>query len=183
MQFQLKNKFIFFRALLTAILLLSVPVAGIPPQVQQDEFSLKALFIYNFTRHIEWPYKQNDDETFLISIVGNTPLTKKLTALVAGKKIQNKSVVVAESNSNECAGSDIIYICRENNNRLQEIVNIYGGKGVLIISEDRNLTKKGSCINIIRDKDHMKFEISESNMRREKLKVSNQLYELAVQIR
>jgi hypothetical protein len=47
----------------------------------QDE-RLKAIFIYNFTKHISWPSKSGN---FVISVPGNNKIITEIEVIAANK--------------------------------------------------------------------------------------------------
>ncbi|CAN5451027.1 hypothetical protein BH11BAC2_BH11BAC2_00770 [soil metagenome] len=150
----------------------------------QDEYTVKALFVYNFIKHIEWPAPKNQSSTFTISVLGNSEVTGKLEALLKGRKIFDKTFEIRVCNNlDETANSQIIYISKSQSEKISSLLEKLSGKGVLIIAEDRNMAARGACINIIQSNNHMRFELNESALKKEGLKISNQLLELATVVK
>jgi hypothetical protein len=146
----------------------------------EDETTVKALFIYNFTKHIEWP-KGKINGKFMIGVLGNSPVFEKLSSILKDRKIKDLPVEIKRIAGNDQVEScDILFIAKAESDRFKDINEKSDCYGVLIITEEKDMAKKGSCINIIRQDERMKFEINDSAVRKEGLKVSSQLYELAV---
>ncbi|MEP7264628.1 MAG: YfiR family protein [Bacteroidota bacterium] len=146
----------------------------------EDEPTIKALFIYNFTKHIEWP-KGKINGKFVIGVVGNSPVFDKLIVILKERRIKDYPVEIRKTSSIDKLDSfDILFVSKGEGDRIREIDNNSDSYGVLIVTEERDMAKKGACINIIRQDERMKFEINESEIRKEGLKISTQLYELAV---
>src|SRR5438128_563955 len=87
------------------ILRLSIAVgllaAGGQRAVAQDEpinqeYRLKATYLYHFGQYVEWPDKTvaGDGKTFVIGVVGEDPFGQMLDAIAASKMIQNKKIVI-----------------------------------------------------------------------------------------
>lgn len=168
--------------LLPAFLLMSMSPGA--TQVDHDEYTLKALFVFNFTKHIEWPVQQNSGDHFVISVYGNSSITEKLTTLFKGRKIFDKPIEIRESNKiDDLTGSQIIFISKDQSDKFSQVLDKYKKKGILFVTESKNLVSKGSCINILEVDQKLSIELNDAAMKREGLKVSNQLYELATVIR
>jgi hypothetical protein len=174
----------------TARLLLLVPVLllmsmrATTPQVDHEEYTLKALFVFNFTKHIEWPPNSNPGDHFVITVYGNSLITEKLATLFRGRKVFDKPIEIRETTKlDELAGSQILFISRDQSDKLAMVLEKYKKHGILFVTESKNLATKGSCINIIESDEKLSIELNDAAMKREGLKVSNQLYELAKVIR
>lgn len=168
--------------LLPAFLLMSMSPGT--SQVDHDEYTLKALFVFNFTKHIEWPAQLNPGDHFTISVYGNSPITEKLSAVAKGRKIFDKPIDIRETNKmDDLANSQIIFITKEQSDKFPQVLEKYKKKGILFVTEMKNLASKGSCINILEIDQKLSIELNDVAMKREGLKVSNQLYELATVIR
>ena len=168
---------------LVAVLIAATLLFSFKLENMEDETTVKALFIYNFTKHIEWP-KGKINGKFMIGIMGNSPVYDKLVGILKDRKIKDLPVEIKKVVGNDQVEScDILFIAKSDNERFKDINEKADCYGVLIITEEKDMAKKGSCINIIRHEERMKFEINDSAVRREGLKVSSQLYELAVTIK
>ena len=82
------------------IILAMVFVAmGILNTYAQDA-KYKALFIYNFTKHIEWPANAKTGD-FVIGVVGNNDVFNNISAIATGKKSGSQNIVVKKFKSVE----------------------------------------------------------------------------------
>lgn len=146
----------------------------------QDEATLKALFIYNFTKQIEWPIQSLSNPTFVIGIYGKTEVDERLTQLLANRKIFDKSVEIHQLKTlAEIENCQLVFISKGNATKLSDLFETIKSKGVLIISEEKVMTYKGICINIFEKEDRMTFELSEATLRKANFKVSKQLIDLS----
>ncbi len=149
-----------------------------------SESTIKALFIYNFTKHIEWPAAVMNTTRFTIVTFGENDVKERLAGVLKGRKLFDKNVEIrAVSSTDEIAGAQILYIGKSQSSSIEKIVQQYGDKGILIISEERGINAKGTGINLIRKGDNLRFEINEPALRKAGLKVSNQLISLAISSR
>lgn len=149
-----------------------------------DEYTLKALFVYNFTKHIDWPPSTTTGSRFLICVTGKSEIKEKLQSTLKGRRILDKPVEIKEiSRPEEADGAQIVYISKGRGENAQLFIDDLYNKSVLIITEEKNMIQKGSCINLIQKDGKLRFELSETNLRNKGLRVSNQLSGLAVVIK
>lgn len=147
-----------------------------------DEYAIKGMFVYNFTKYIDWS-NSTQGANFSIAVYGKSAIYQSLQQIASNKKINNKSIVVRQvTHAHEAMDCQIIFIPRTNNPVLHETIEVLGSKGILIITEDKDMALKGSCINIITIDGKIKFELNETAVRRDGLKVASQLESLAIRI-
>lgn|GEM_PF-114805 len=142
---------------------------------------IKAVFIYNFTRYIEWPSDYQAGE-FTIGILGeNDALQQELTKMSKVKKVSNQSFSIRTYGSlTEVSNPHILYIPGENTSELNNVVTKLNGKSTLIVTEKPGMARQGSAINFVVDGNRQKFELNKSNVERHNLKVASALEKLAV---
>ena len=104
--------------------------------------------------------------------------------LLYGKKLYNRNVEVKEIiSADDVAGYQIIYISKNQSDQLKQVLEHCAQNETLIVTEDKNMAARGSCINIVEKDQKMKFEMNETALKKAGLKVANQLYELAIVVR
>ena len=141
---------------------------------------IKAVYIYNFTKYIEWP-KEYREQSFVIGVLGDTPLLGELKGMASSKKVFGQSIVVKKFGSSaEISKCHILYIpadCKETLSTISGKVNNYS---TLLVTDKPGLAKQGSAINFVIMQNRQKFELNESNAVKYNLKVSNSLEALAI---
>ncbi|RLD62288.1 MAG: YfiR family protein [Bacteroidetes bacterium] len=144
---------------------------------------LQSIFIYNFTKYIEWPasYKSGD---FTIGVIGQTPLTKELNNLAKSKKAGSQTISIKKFNKvSEIDKCNILFIPKNKSNELSNILNKLNGKSTLIITEKKGMAKQGAGINFVIVNNKQKFELNKANITKYKLKISPSLINLAIIIK
>ncbi len=144
---------------------------------------LKALYIYNFTRYMEWPaaMKQGD---FVIGVLGNCPIHNELVRMARVKKVNgNRDIVVTKFQTlAQMRRCNAIYISNAYSSKLPEIIQRFKGKGVLIIGDGKDLAKNGACVNFVVKGTSQKFELSERNINVQGIKVAKKFLNLAIKV-
>lgn len=147
-------------------------------QNAEQESSLKAVFIYNFTKYIEWDKKIEGD--FVIGVLGESPVTKVLAQIAKTSTAKNKNIVVKQFNRPEdISACNILFISKNLPYSLQSIL-AWVDKGVLTISEEPGYASKGTMFNFVIMNNKLKFEANLKNIYSAGLKASSQLLKLAV---
>ena len=162
------------------LLVVVLAFAGITGVFAQAE-KYQALFMYNFTRYIEWP--SNWTQEFVIGVVGRSSVYDELMSIANGKRVGSQTIVIKKfSNASEVAPCQILYVSGEVSSRVSELATSLQPKNTLIITSRPGLTEKGAGINFVIDDGKQKFELSRKNVQKSGLKVNNQLADMAMLI-
>jgi hypothetical protein len=137
------------------------------------------LFVYNFTKYIQWPDGAIKDE-FVIGVYGRSNIREELEKMSALKKAGDKTIKVIEVNNiDKIAGVHILFIPEEKSGQLSAILESIKGKPVLVVAERQGLIHKGAGISFFADENNLKFELNSNSIANQNLKVSKQLEALA----
>lgn len=141
---------------------------------------VKAVYLYNFTRHFEWPSAMREGN-FVIATVGtNTGLQGELTKLSKSKTVNTQKIEIKSVNSvGEAGKCNMLYLVGDNSSLLNEAIKQYKGKGTLVICEKNGMAKAGATINFIVSENKQTFELNNSSVTKCNLKVSSDLKLLA----
>lgn len=152
-----------------------------PAEAQQVEH-IKAAFIYNFAKFVQWPPSAfpEGNALLVIGVLEQDPLAEALDFL-AGKTAQGKTIAVRKGRSlGDLKKCQIVVLSGSSSTSLGSLVNL----PILTISDGaRNFSSLGGIINLITVEDHIKFEINLEAARRAGLTISSQLLKLAIIIK
>jgi hypothetical protein len=172
------------------ILLFSVPllsswmVTGID-KAEEANAKIKAIYIYNFTKYVEWPvnYKEGN---FVVGVLGNnTPLINELSKMAVSKTVGTQKFEIKNitTNTQDVAKCHLVYILSDNSSQLNEVISQLKGKSALIVTDKSGLATKGAGINFFVDGSKQKIELNRLNIEKYKLKVAATLVEMSVQVK
>ncbi len=172
----------------TAILVIGwllLPGAGLShaQEPQPSEYQLKAAILYKFASFVEWPVMAlpQTDSPFVIGILGENPFNDDLQKTVADKRIQGHPITVLTlPNPTAATNCHILFISTSEKNRLPEIFQALGQTSVLTVGETDRFTQAGGIINLTREGNKIRFEISDDAAKRAGLKISSKLLSLSV---
>ena len=142
---------------------------------------IKAVYIYNFTKYIEWPSDYQSGE-FIIGILGdNDALFKELDNMSKVKKVASRSFSIKKiTSTSDLDKPHIIYIPKNSKVTLATAALQVKNKSTLLVTEEPGLAKRGAAINFIIVGNRQKFELNKTNVESHNLKVAPTLEKLAI---
>lgn len=141
---------------------------------------IKAVFIMNFTKLIEWPKPYRHGE-FIVGVIGETPLYTELTKMAKIKKVANQSLAIKKYKTiNEIGKCHILYVTKTKSKEISDVLKKIKSNNTLVITEQTGLADKGAGINFVVKNNRQKFELNKTNVEKYKLKVSSNLEALAI---
>ena len=144
-----------------------------------NEARIRAAFIYNFTKFVEWPTPPQ--ASFKILIIGADDLVEPLNEFKSkGKLFQNKVVEVTYSEKTVLKNDiQILILDLVDEKEFKQALKLYSSSPALIVNTKSNLAKKGAMISFIKKADDtLGFGINLTKVNAQKLKMSSQLTKL-----
>lgn len=143
------------------------------------EYQVKAAFIDNFIKFIDWPEGALADSTINISILGDTPLAEALKSIedvqVKGRRLSIRTIKTVQ----DLGASHIVFVASSETNRIEEVLGALKKRNVLTIGEVGGFCRKGGMINFTLDENKVRFEINVDSARDAGLNISSKLLKLA----
>lgn len=165
------------------------------------EHILKAAFLYNFIKFVDWPAEKTSDgnEPIIIGIMSNRPLEGAFEPL-KDKQVKNKKVIVKrfksfeelnkskeykkelEAQAEALRKCHVLFICSTEQQISDEVIKLVKGHGVLTVGETGDFLKAGGIINFMDIENKIYFEINATKAKDEKMKISSNLLKLAKKV-
>ncbi len=164
--------------IIVAMLALALCAADEP----SPEYKVKAAFIYNFAKFIEWPagHFSSDDAPFVIAVVGPDPFNGALEQAVSGKKVGTHPVQIRHFDSaDEIGNCEILFVAAEDDASQTKIMAKIAGKAVLTVGDSDHFDSNGGSVRFFTDENKMRFEINTDATDNSGLKISSKLLKLA----
>ena len=147
-----------------------------------QNYNLHTVFIYSFTRYVIWPEEYNQGD-FEILVLGDSPMYETLLEMSQKKKVGERSIKVTKiANSSEIRKCNIVFVPSGKSSALGDVISKVSNQPILIITEEPGLGSKGSDINFIMKEGKLAFELNQSAVARQNLKIANELSRLAILI-
>jgi hypothetical protein len=170
----------FWLVLALAASCLSVRPVPLSAQVATTE-EVKAAFLFNFAKFVEWPEEASTDGTPLaIGVLGGDGIADVLRDIVRGKSIGTRPITVKRINGSEdFASFHMLFIGQSEKSRLPDILRRVERANVLTVSDIDRFCEVGGIIALTLEQNHVRFEVSLEAAERAHLKVSSKLLTLA----
>jgi hypothetical protein len=170
------------RMRLSLLLLIVLPfptgeLCAADPQTLSEP-QIKAGFLFNFTRFVEWPASAFPTSTspFLICIVGSQSVTDLLAEIAAEKAVGGRTLKIESMNStDDLRGCQILFLGVTEERRAARILGSVKGTSVLTVSEVPGFALAGGMIGFVVQENRVKLEMNVDAAGRTGLRVSAKL--------
>jgi hypothetical protein len=180
-----KRRPLTFQIIVTAIFLLSSLCPAHTAQSPLGEYEIKAAFIYQFTKFMEWPHTAEPTEgPFTICVLGEKSFDGIIHQLdsetVKDRKVEVRtSSDIIETNLNGCA---ILYIGKSEKPRISKILDQVQNTSVLTVSDMQGFLEKGGIVNFFNEGNKIRFGINQKQAEKSGIKISSKLLNVASQV-
>jgi hypothetical protein len=165
-----------------------VVVAGLaggvrgPARAAPLEYQLKAGFLFNFAKFVEWPSLAfaKAQTPYSICVLGPDPFGEDLDVAVGEATLQGRRLVVRRlGDVKNAGGCHILFVSKADPRRLPALFQALGNAPTLTVGEDDEFTRAGGCLRFFWQGNNIRFEINMQATERARLKVSAKLLNLA----
>lgn len=155
-----------------------------PSQGETDssrEYLVKAAFVYNFAKFVQWPEGSftHSGAPIIITILGKDPFGSALKTLenktVRGHPLQIHKIRQID----ELKDTHILFVAQSEHQRTSAIIAKIDGWPVLTVSDMDDFTQQGGSIQFYTKKSKIRFDINSTAVYQNGLRISSQLLQLA----
>ncbi len=147
-----------------------------------DEYQVKAAFLYNFAKFVEWPPQafQTPTDPITICVLGPNPFGNALEEAVSGKRVEGRTFMVRQLSSDlPPAGCQILFIGSSEAKRWRAILGGIKTTGVLTVGETETFASEGGVINFRIEAGTVRLQVNLDAAEQAKLRISSKLLSLA----
>lgn len=167
--------------LLLVWIVLSALATGAAEERPAREYQVKAAFLLNFVRFVEWPAESFPDPAvpLRIGVLGDDPFGMALDDTVRDETVRNRPLAVQRGRTiEELAGCHLIFVSRSEQAKAAEIIAHFGRQAVLMVSDIEGFASRGGTIDFFPDGKRLRFAINQAGAQQQNLKLSAQLLSL-----
>lgn len=171
-----RNSYIPLRLIFTFCLFLPTVVFA----EELLEYQVKAAYILNFTKFIDWQPEafSQPDSPIEICILGGNPFRKALDQTVAGETVHGRKVTVRQINEVPASKScQALFIGKTEKDVVKILTSL--PPGILTIGETQTFIKDGGVIAFVIENRHVRFLIRQAVAESAGLKISSRLLNVA----
>ena len=170
-----------------AVLLLGCWFAfGFPAHAQDaapSEHQLKAAFLYNFVKFVEWPKGAYASATspIVIGILGENVFGDELKKAINNKVVNQHPLQFKQFDSVAAVTNcHVLFISASERKNFPRILEALRGKSILTVSESDRFIPEGGMINFVLVDRKVRFQINNAAAKKARLMISSDLLSLAV---
>ena len=164
-----------------ALLLAMVPSFAGAERPSSSEYEVKAAFIYNFAKFVEWPHADGaPSRPFVVVVLGTDPFGPVLDDALRGKTVGGSEIVIRRVARVEDVGRcEILYISNSERKHLSPILKHVGSEAILTVGDNVDFASLGGIIGFRLQGERIRLDISVSAAERAGLRISSQLLRVA----
>ena len=147
-----------------------------------SEAQVKALFLFNFAKYVDWPSAAFSNATapITIGLMGSRPLGENLQHIIEDKEIHGHSFVIKQlAAGSDLSGCQILFISHSEASGMREILKQVSALPILTAGEDEEFAREGGIINFVLKNGKVRLEINLAAARKAGLTISSRLLAVA----
>ena len=148
-----------------------------------DEYTVKAVMLFNFSQFVEWPSNAFADAKapLIIGVLGDDPFNGGLDRVLAGKSAGSHPLqAVHFSSPSEVTHCHILFVAASSQGLLAAAQEKLSGVSVLTVGEKEDfVTSAGGVARLYTEDGHIRVEINRTNANKASLHISSKLLKLA----
>lgn len=143
------------------------------------EYQVKAAFVYNFIKFVEWPSPElRATDTLRVCLLGDVAAAPFLE--LDGQEAMGRRLSVATvASSREARSCQVLFVAGSHTGRLVEVLAELRSTPVLTVGDTDGYAKRGIMINMYLENKRVRFEINAEAARAAGLRISAKLLKLA----
>jgi len=143
-----------------------------------SEYSLKAVFLFNFAQFTIWPTNAfaSPDSPIVIGVLGDDPFGEVLEETVDNEQVNGRKFRVERyPHLEDIKNCQILFISHSETSHLDKIIKALKDKPILTVSGIENAANRGVCISFITENNKIRLRINTDSLKLANLTVSSKL--------
>ena len=146
------------------------------------EYQVKAAFLFNFAKFVEWPPSSFSDTSvpLRICVFGRDPFGDELRNITKEKIVNGRKLEVTQVLDLQVARTcHILFIASSETSRLKQIFESLRGSDALTVGDTKGFVEQGGMINFVLENSRVQFEVNRKAAEQGRLKISSKLLSVA----
>jgi YfiR/HmsC-like len=171
------------RSITKRLLIFATLLFGVRAEAQtgMSESQIKAMFVYNFLKFVEWPVTTSvaAKDPFVVIIIGDGETADATEHFLESKTIGDRPVVVRRIRWDQSlAGARAAFVLEQDARKLHRVFDAAAAAGVLTIGEGEDFATHGGVIGLLVEDRKVRFDVDTSAAQTAHLRVSSKLLAL-----
>jgi hypothetical protein len=161
-----------------ALLCCAHPAAQAPETLEND---VKAAFLFNFTKFVDWPAAAfaGETDTLRVCVVADAAFTRSVDRIIEGETVRGRPLRRVVPGPSEIARCHVLYVGDSEMARAHTFLSSVGYAPVLTVGESPRFIEQGGTISFIVVNDRVRFDVNLRAAARARLTVSSKLLRVA----
>jgi len=145
-----------------------------------NEYQVKAAFIFNFAKFVEWPSDAfGEGAALVVGVIGEDPFGGALDRL-NGNTANGRALRIKRFRwGDDLRACQVLFVSASEDRHLRKIMESIRGTSVLTIGESTQFSQSGGMIRFVIQDNKVRFEINASSAGQSGLKISSKLLALS----
>jgi hypothetical protein len=150
-------------------------------QTEPGEKAIKAAFLYNFTKFVEWPDPPSGKPSggFRVCVFSDAQFRREIEAIFAGEAVGSQALEVVRPESNDLRGCHVVFFSASEGERAGQLLPALRQSPVLTVGEGPRFLAQGGLISFVVEENRVRFDVNKAGIDRAKLTVSSKLLRVA----
>jgi hypothetical protein len=147
-----------------------------------SEYQVKAAYLYNFAKFVEWPPETFTSTTAPIRmcILNDRSFESQLNQVVKDKNVAGRPVaVIPVQNGEQSRDCQVLFLGSLQNLQALRVIEILHGTSVLTVEESNGFVKDGGMINFVLQGNQVHFQVNHKAATQAGLRLSSRLLSVA----
>ena len=149
---------------------------------QPSEYEVKAAFLFNFTKFVEWPEDSFSDPhaPIVIGIIGEDPFGGSLPGIIAGQRVQGRPIAIMNYHrGDDLRRCHILFVSDSERLYTAQILTGLQDASVLTVSDINGFAAAGGMMQFVKQGNRIHFVVNLNAAMQTRLRVSAKLLALA----
>jgi hypothetical protein len=180
----------FISCLGAGLLCLAHTVTATADDAISHEYRIKAAFLFNFTRFIEWPRASFPDAgaaapaPIVIGVIGDDPFGEELAKVLKGRRVNGRPIIARSIvDEVDARATHLLFVGLSGHAEVAGLMQALRGYPVATVGESAAFAVGGGTITFVLRDDKVRFEIDSDSADRAGVRISAQLEKLATVVR
>lgn len=166
-----------------ATTLLPIAVGQAAPAA--SEYDVKAAFLFQFSRFVEWPPESfaSANAPLTICIMGRNPFGSTLHEISQGESVQAHALEVrVHEELEDLDGCHIVFVNHSAGPPASQVLAYLAGKRVLTVGDGADFTQLGGVIGFVNVDGKVRLQVNRNSAETAQLRISAKLLRVAEQV-
>jgi uncharacterized protein DUF4154 len=161
-------------------LCLGLPCASYGIPQEQDELAVRAAFVFNLTKYVEWPHGGHQ---LTIGFLGEGPMGEALKQTLHGKTSDSRPIdVMLHPSDAALERCNLLYVAYSSSRKNREVIEKLRNREVLTIGETDAFARDRGIVGLVKKGHQIQIQINLEAARVAGIKVSSRLLSVATVI-